>query len=280
MLMGEFISDYGTHIITQVELGASIEEYKFSSFNSLDTNTSINSDTHLGVWAKTLVQASGDLAVNNSFSDRKNMGSTSDDTKSQVHLKGELKPPAGENDTTYEVLKEAPLKYRVKPVCNMISNMESTPSYEISRIKSLCENTTSTYYKANERRGCTDIKASNFNFQANSNTDCTYVKGMPFGGLYATIEADLREDYLFSKEINDSAKEYALGQLNSTELKDYLHVTNPLMGNASCPKHYDRTNLMTSRHNSTIYFKYPGSGSLGPGGGTYITIQIETNENR
>ncbi|PAV82618.1 hypothetical protein WR25_26700 [Diploscapter pachys] len=61
---------------------------------------------------------------------------------------------------------------------------------------------------------------------------------MPFGGLYTTIEADLGKNYLFTKGINDSAKEYALGQLNSTELKDYLNVTNVLTGNASCPKHY------------------------------------------
>ena len=60
---------------------------------------------------------------------------------------------------------EAPLKYHVRPICTIILNMEFTSQYDISRIKSLCENVTSTYYKENEKSGCTDIKASNFDFQ-------------------------------------------------------------------------------------------------------------------
>lgn len=60
-LMGQFINDYGTHIITGVELGASIEEYKFSNFNSLGTNISIDYDQDIGIWTKMLLQSNGNL---------------------------------------------------------------------------------------------------------------------------------------------------------------------------------------------------------------------------
>lgn len=95
---------------------------------------------------------------------------------------------------------------------------------------------------------------------------------MPFGGLYSTIEADLGKDYSFTREKNDSAKEYALKQLKNTELKDYLNITNALMGNASCPKYYHSVSLMASQYGSAINFKYWYSNFLGEGG-TYITIQ-------
>ena len=95
---------------------------------------------------------------------------------------------------------------------------------------------------------------------------------MPFGVLYTTIEADLREDYLFSKELNASAKNYSLEQLKATDLKSYLSTQNVLTGNASCPKHYRPIRLMRSQYNSTIYFKYWRRTFLGLGG-TYIIIQ-------
>ncbi|PAV88562.1 hypothetical protein WR25_24228 [Diploscapter pachys] len=226
ILMDLFISDYGTHIITKVELGVSIEEYLFSNSNSLYSNISIIYNQNLNARAKMLFQSNGNLKANYSLSDGKNIGSTSDDTRREIHQRGKLKPSTNENDGTYEVLMEAPLKYHVKPICTIIFNMELTSQYDRSRLKFLCENATATYYKVNEKNGCTDIKASNFDFQANSNTNCTYAEETPFGGLYSTIEADLREDYLFSKEINDSAKKYSLEQLKATDLKNYLNYVD------------------------------------------------------
>ena len=64
-LMDLFIADYGTHIITKVELGAFIEELKFSNSNSLYSNTSISYDQNLDAWAKMLLQLGGNLAGKN-----------------------------------------------------------------------------------------------------------------------------------------------------------------------------------------------------------------------
>lgn len=231
------IRDFGTHLITEISVGAAI--YKLEQLNRTSIRTGDLTRSDIAKSAGFSFFGSGiDFHHDSSSSDTKLTSYLGLRTHSSVKSHGGpmFKPvnfsinewvDSIGNDTVAIDRSGDPLSLVVN-----INNFPDLPESLVKQTASLIEETIVTYYKYNTIKGCTNVNSPNFNFLANVDDGTCNDSGanLTFGGIYQTCnyEGDL-----------------------SKSLCDDQTIVNPKTGSQTCPEGYDSVPLFVGNISKT-----------------------------
>uniref|UniRef100_A0A914XJ51 Macrophage-expressed gene 1 protein n=1 Tax=Plectus sambesii TaxID=2011161 RepID=A0A914XJ51_9BILA len=241
------ITDFGTHVITQADVGATISQEdfvdlkaNFSQTSSLNELKAAASASFLNIFK--LAGISAGITVNQTAKEQ----FSSSLRHSQIRTQGGpdvnrlLSAASGNNFSQATLLVDdlVSLDRSGVPLFTVIigENLVELPQSNVQQIRYLIKNATEEYYLRNTRRGCMDPSAQNFDFQANfndSSCDQQY-NNYTFGGIFQTCEA--------LQEANSSFRPSAGERCNG------LTQVNGATGSISCPENYEPANLFEVVH--------------------------------
>ena len=232
------VRDFGTHVVTSMDAGATIVHNSFlkSSFiaDSSSKSVSVTASASavffrvLNVGTKFKFSTSeshqDDFMSNTTHSDIKTIGGPpfrSNFTLSDWE--------AGIDDSLVALDRSGvPLHYFITP--NTLP--ELTP-LGVQEVADSVYEAIARYYRLNTRQGCTDPKAKNFDFHANVNNGiCDFPSNnYTFGGIYQTCTVDSSQNY---KDLCTTGP--------------HANQRNPRTGDFSCPNDY----VAVKVHSGTI----------------------------
>lgn len=226
------VRDFGTHVITSIDAGASI--VKIDHINrSLLLDPSINRYQLSLVASSDLFHGSG-IGTVDATTMQKYYSSL---THSSVNTYGGpiYKPMNfsindwidGIQDNLVGVDRSGdPLNFLIQP--NLLPNIPVSTVYKLA---SLIDQSIKAYYKYNTHKGCTDRDSPNFNYYANiDDGSCTNnISGMVFGGMF--------------QQCNESG--------DIPNVCQSFESKNPLTGDFSCPEGFDLMPLFTDHQGFT-----------------------------
>ncbi|XP_056093455.1 macrophage expressed 1, tandem duplicate 1 [Rhinichthys klamathensis goyatoka] len=233
-LSEKLILDYGTHVITSVDAGATLvqEDYLKMSYvsNSQSDKSSISASAGLNFFDKVKF----DIGANASQGTSKTSGYQGNTTYSLIQSHGGALFYPG---ITLQKWQEStlnnlvaidrsglPLHYFLNP-----STFPDLPTPTVSKMASSVRQAAKKYYKVNTIPGCVSPDSPNFNFQANvDDASCEGpVTNLSFGGIYQKC-TPLTSD--------------------GSTICDETAQKNPATGDYSCPAQYNTTML----HSETV----------------------------
>ncbi|XP_060578735.1 macrophage-expressed gene 1 protein-like [Ruditapes philippinarum] len=229
------VRDYGTHVINNVELGATLvktDQITISQDGSSESDSRQRTISaaaaaffeevgiHFGVSYST---SSSNEAVNNYKNSRL--------SSEIITLGGDIYKPSqysAENWSSSIENNLVPLDRSGDPLYLFVNenNLPGIPEYIIEKVHSSVKKAVYRYYIQNVHKGCTVRNAPNFSFQANVNdSTCDPPKtSFTFGGVYQTCSNT--------------------GYVN---LCDGMSVKNPLTGDFSCPNNYEAIRINSGK---------------------------------
>ncbi|XP_056585609.1 macrophage-expressed gene 1 protein-like [Triplophysa dalaica] len=216
-LSEKVILDYGTHVITSVDAGATLvqEDYLKRSFisNSQSDMTSVSAAAGLSFFEKVKF----DLSVNDSYITSKNSNYEGNITYSIVQSHGgalfyhgitlQKWQQSTPNNLVAIDRSGLPLHYFLNP-----TTFPELPVPIVVELASYVKQAAELYYEINTIPGCIDPVSEHFNFQANK--DDASCKGLvielTFGGIYQQCEGHAICDDLVQK--NPATGDYSCGE--------------------------------------------------------------------
>ncbi|WAR06751.1 MPEG1-like protein [Mya arenaria] len=221
------VREYGTHVVTGVELGASV--LKVDRMNA--------AYSRLSEEERSMIKYQADLSFKTMLDDLKrnksenasavDMGFTKDliYSKASAQLYTELKRITRDDDTWLSSMDEnqVPLDRSGNPLFFYINDgtLPDVPFYIIDKIYNSVKEAVISYYEHNVVRGCTNPNAPNFNFLANfeDETCDPPMKQFEFGGAYQTCTQSGCSGYNHCSS---------------------LRVNNPRTGAQTCPDGFEK----------------------------------------
>uniref|UniRef100_A0A8C3RVS2 Macrophage-expressed gene 1 protein n=1 Tax=Chelydra serpentina TaxID=8475 RepID=A0A8C3RVS2_CHESE len=226
------VLNYGTHVITSVDAGASLvqEDQIKSTFvqDSMATRSAITASAGASFHSIIDFNVSGSLSMENSFTRHY----LSNRTNSRVESIGGvpfypgITLKAWQEGTTNQLVaidrSGLPLHFFITP-----SSLPELPSPTVKKLSRKVELAARRYYTFNTYPGCTDTTSPNFNFHANADDgSCKAAEtNFTFGGAYQEC--------------------IPLEGPDAPVLCKGLEHTNPLTGAFSCPVGYTPVRLST-----------------------------------
>ena len=222
------VRDFGTHCITSVEAGAAIVEtsyLKSSYVAQLSDNSFSFKQSASGALEKTInLKEEFDLSVDKSHID----SFMSNRTHSEFITYGgpSFAPHFSLSDWEAGVAEELVAIDRSGIPLYSVITPNTLPDLHlimVQMVSDTVQEAVDRFYRINTRHGCTNPKASNFDFHANvDNHICDYPKNnYTFGGIYQTCAVDPNKNYKNLCTDGPQASQ-----------------RNPLTGNFSCPTGY------------------------------------------
>ena len=230
------VRDYGTHVVTSTDAGASLAQIDEIASSFLQTS----GVTTTNIRASASVNFLGKFSLSSTFeygtTTEMRTGFVNNRMYSEVVTMGG--PPFRPNLTIEEWVNGVPdalvaVDRSGEPLHYTITT-GTIPELPPTVIRDLADTVYSAinrYYSANTMRGCTELTSSNFNFQANVNdSSCREVRSnFGFGGVYQTcqVHPEMNRENLCSRSVD---------------------VRNPLTEGYSCSNGYVPVPL----HNGTV----------------------------
>ena len=230
------VRDYGTHVVTSTDAGASLAQIDEIASSFLQTS----GVTTTNIRASASVNFLGKFSLSSTFeygtTTEMRTGFLNNRMYSEVVTMGG--PPFRPNLTIEEWVNGVPdalvaVDRSGEPLHYTITT-GTIPELPPTVIRDLADTVYSAinrYYSANTMRGCTELTSSNFNFQANVNDgSCQEVRSnFGFGGVYQTcqVHPEMNRENLCSRSVD---------------------VRNPLTEGYSCSNGYVPVPL----HNGTV----------------------------
>uniref|UniRef100_A0A3P9HKG0 Macrophage-expressed gene 1 protein n=1 Tax=Oryzias latipes TaxID=8090 RepID=A0A3P9HKG0_ORYLA len=190
-LSEKMVVDFGTHVITSVDAGASLsqEDYLRSSYvsNSVSDSSSIKASAGLNFFDKLKFDISSDYTQKSST--LQNYQSNITYSIIQSHGGAPFYPgislqkwqESTKNNLVAIDRSGVPLHYLINS-----NTMQDLPQPTLNKVALTVSQAIERYYRINTRPGCVDVTAKNYNFQAN--VDDKSCKGpatnLSFGGVY------------------------------------------------------------------------------------------------
>lgn len=227
------IRDYGTHVVTSIEVGASLYQTTFVAKKY--SQASESSQLNVSVSASASFFSSFSISTNFKFSkshtDTEGFSSSTTHSHTSTHGGPPFKLGANFSYTDWEngILDHlVPIDRRGQPLHTAINsfNVPELPDVLLLETIEYIYKSISKYYSINTHYGCTEPDSPNFSFQVNvDDGSCQMTRqNHSFGGIYQTC--DNAQSY-------DVCKELSVAQ------------TNPLSGGYLCPEGYHSIPLHT-----------------------------------
>jgi hypothetical protein len=229
------ILNYGTHIITSVDAGATLvqEDHVKSSYlkNNKGNRAAVAASAGF-TFAKVV-----NFKIETGFEYQNNLatGYLQNRTGSRVQSIGGIPFYPGMTIETWQkgiinhlvAVDRAglPLHFFIKP-----EKLPAFPRHLVEQLAKTVETAAESYYNFNTYPGCTNINSPNFDFQANTDDGSCDGKlvNAPFGGVYQLCRQLSGHDY------DDMCLDF--------------HQKNPLTGDFSCPPDYTPVHLLSQTH--------------------------------
>ena len=233
------IRDYGTHVVTSIEAGASLYQTTFVSQEFMKESES--SQLTISTSASASFFSSFSISTNFKFSKSHvdSDGFSSSTTHSHTTTNGG--PPFKLSNFSYTDWENGILNNLVainrrgQPIYSAISsvNVPELPNVLFLETIQYIYKSVGKYYKINTHYGCTDYTSANFNFQANIDDNSCKMnqQNHTFGGVYQTCN---------NSQDHDVCGDYSASQ------------TNPLTSGYSCPSGYHAILLHTGTLTKTV----------------------------
>ena len=225
------VRDFGTHVITSVLAGASLELNLFVSKDFMKNNASSELTISASARAQFITKVFGSISANYSFSSKYNQEESFDENITHSYVTTHGGPPFKLSSTSsYSDWEKAishnnlaAIDRRGKPLYEAInpSNVPELPNILLVKTIQYISDAVITYYKTNTHSGCTNPLSPNFDFQANVEDNSCEVsrQAYTFGGVFQVCE-------------NYNGQSFDVCGAKSAQ------QTNPLTGSYSCPTGY------------------------------------------
>ncbi|CAL8331144.1 unnamed protein product [Arctogadus glacialis] len=254
-LSEKMVLDYGTHVITGVDAGATLvqEDYLRSSYvaNSQSQTTSVSVLAGLNFFDKLKFDISSKDTTQNSALQayQSNISYSLTQSHGGVPFYPGMTMQKWQEGTRNNLVAidrtGLPLQYFINP-----KTFPDMPEPTVSRVALSVSHAIKRYYEVNTRRGCVDIDSKNFNFQANvDDKSCQGpATNLSFGGLYQqcsplTDDADPLCQALAQKNI-DTGDFSCRSPYISTLLRSEVRQEG-----------YNQYECQTVSHNCYLFFK-------------------------
>uniref|UniRef100_A0A8C7WX02 Macrophage-expressed gene 1 protein n=1 Tax=Oryzias sinensis TaxID=183150 RepID=A0A8C7WX02_9TELE len=190
-LSEKMVLDFGTHVITSVDAGASLskDDYLSPSYVSKTESSLIKSSAGLSFYDKLKFEISGDYTQQSST--LQNYQSNIVYSIIQSHGGAPFYPgmslqkwqESTKNNLVAIDRSGFPLNYMINS-----NTMQDLPQPLLDKVVLTVSQAIERYYRINTRPGCVDVTAKNYNFQANvDDKSCeSPATGLSFGGVYQT----------------------------------------------------------------------------------------------
>jgi hypothetical protein len=235
------IRDYGTHVVTSVEAGASLHQTTFLSRDFI--KNSFGSKIDISTTASASFFDVFSLGLNFTFSHSHSKTNSFRNSTTYSHAVTHGGPPFKLSNFSYRDWENGLLDNLVaidrrgQPIYSAITSVTipELPPLLLSQTIQYVDEAVSKYYKINTHYGCTDPSSPNFNFQANIDDNSCHISrhNHTFGGIYQTCSNPPSQGYDVCE---------ALSAVQN----------NPLTGQASCPEGYHSVLLHTGTLTKTI----------------------------
>ena len=216
------VLDYGTHVITHIDAGASLSQTTMLSKDMISTESLTRSQ----ITASASESFFGNVKSSFSHSSTSTNMEAFNSATTNKHITTHGGPPfhlgnftihdweAGVLDHLVIIDRTGQFLWTALTTSNMPEISASTLQQVVDHLYMAVDR----YYKINTHPGCTNPDSANFNYRANvEDRSCEQDSNIfKFGGVYQTCNAE-NNDY---------------------SLCDSLKQTNPLTGDASCPVGY------------------------------------------
>lgn len=238
------VRDYGTHVVTSVDAGASLSQTSFvySSFigESMENKVKVAASASASFFGSFKISASVTHTSDTSSVDNLHQSTT------HAHTTAIGGPPLRFGNFTLSEWEDNILDHLVpidrsgQPLYTAISsaNVPELPDFLLDEVLIYVYKAIQKYYKVNTHYGCTDPTSPGFNFQANINDDsCDKThQNYTFGGIYQICSNTV-------EDVHNVCGDFGAEQ------------TNPLTGGPSCPAGYTDVLL----HTGSLIKAYPQS---------------------
>uniref|UniRef100_H3DJN7 Macrophage-expressed gene 1 protein n=1 Tax=Tetraodon nigroviridis TaxID=99883 RepID=H3DJN7_TETNG len=241
-LSERMVMDFGTHVITSVDAGASLVEEDYLNSKYVSDNVSQSSSISAQAGLNFFDKLKFDISSHNSQQSSTLQGYQSNIRYSLIQSHGGGIPfypgmtlqkwqESTRNNLVAIDRSGLPLQYFISP--NMLPDL---PQPTVRKVSHLVRSAIERYYKVNTRPGCVDVSSKNFNFQANvdDNSCSGPATNLSFGGVYQAC-VPLSSD--------------------AGPLCDALAQKNPSTGDFSCRTPYTPT-LLRSEMRQQSYTTY------------------------
>uniref|UniRef100_A0A3P9LFT2 Macrophage-expressed gene 1 protein n=1 Tax=Oryzias latipes TaxID=8090 RepID=A0A3P9LFT2_ORYLA len=240
-LSEKMVVDFGTHVITSVDAGASLsqEDYLRSSYvsSSISDSSSIKASAGLNFFDK-LNSALQNYQSNITYSIIQSHGGA----PFYPGISLQKWQESTKNNLVAIDRSGVPLHYLING-----NTMQDLPQPTLNKVALTVFQAIKRYYRINTRRGCVDVTAKNYNFQANVDDKACEgpATNLSFGGVYQTCT-------MLSSDAGPLCEELA--------------QKNPNTGDFSCRYPYTPTLLRSEvrQKGYTTYGCYDISYSCGP----------------
>ncbi|XP_053378742.1 macrophage-expressed gene 1 protein-like [Mercenaria mercenaria] len=234
------VRDYGTHVINNVELGATLVKTDQMKLDYAKSTDAENRRMALSASAVVFFEEVG-ISAGAAYSDSSSGESVNEYKKSRLSsqisaLGGQsFKPNQFSAESWSESIENnlVVLDRSGDPIYLYVNeeNLPYLPEYIIERVHNVVKHAVYYYYKHNLYKGCTEPSAPNFSFQANVNDGkCKQPKTrFTFGGVYQTCSGT-----------------------GYTDLCDGMKQKNPLTGDFRCPDEYEAILVKSGTKNSQM----------------------------
>uniref|UniRef100_A0A8C6WJ64 Macrophage-expressed gene 1 protein n=1 Tax=Neogobius melanostomus TaxID=47308 RepID=A0A8C6WJ64_9GOBI len=270
-LSEKMVLDYGTHVITTVDAGATLvqEDYLDSKYVSDNAQQGVSTEAEASFHFSTLFifeDLKFGIGIKNSeqSSSHHTYESNIKDSNTESHGGVPFYP-----GMTLQKWQESTRNNLVAidrlgvPLHHLINHnaLPDLPQPTVEKVSQSLQNAIERYYEVNTRPGCVDVSSKNYNFQANvDDASCEGpATNLSFGGVYQQCEQLT---------------------LDAGPLCDKLAQRNPDTGNFSCRAPYTPTLLRSeeAEEDYSMYECHNQQKSCGPFGWSYCNVQVCENK--
>jgi len=192
------VRDYGTHVVTSADAGASLAQIDHVASSFLETTGVTSTDVRASASVSFLRKFSLSTTFEYGTTTEMLTGFTNNRMHSEVITAGG--PPFRPNFTIEQWVDGVPnalvpIDRSGDPLHFSISTatIPELPPTVVRDLADTVYNAINRYYSTNTQRGCTQVTSSNFNFQANvEDGSCRAVNNnFGFGGMYQTCDRQI-----------------------------------------------------------------------------------------